>query len=206
MFGWLRGKAELRRTGHQLYERIVAQAREPALYERCGVPDTMEGRLELILLHVVLVLDRLKPDGPMGQRMGQQVMERFVADMDDALRQIGYGDDSVAGRLPRLGAALGERAKDYGSAFTPGPDQPKDALEAALLEHIYRPKDAIASAVAIPLALRLADYVRRARTALAGQASAELLAGQVAFPTVLAAMTAAGMRTGGAITTGRLDQ
>ncbi len=187
MLGWLRGKAELRRTGHQLYERIVAQARMPSLYEQCGVPDTMEGRLEMILLHVVLVLERLKPEGPMGQQLGQQVMEQLVADMDDALRRIGYGDDSIAGRLPRLGAALGERAHDYGAAFVTA--EPRDALEAALLAHIYRPVDAVASSVAIPLALRLADYVRWCRSLLAGAKSADILAGRVAFPPALAAPT-----------------
>ncbi len=187
MLGWLRGKAELRRTGHQLYERIVAQAREPSLYERCGVPDTMEGRLEMILLHVVLVLERLKSEGPTGQRLGQQVMERLVAEMDDALRRVGYGDDGVAGRLPRLGAALSERAQDYGAAFSAEAGQPRDALETALLAHVYRPVDAVASSVAIPLALRLADYVRQARSLLAATRSAELIAGRVAFPPVLAA-------------------
>lgn len=195
MLGWLKGKAERRRTGQQLYERIVAQARTPALYEHCGVPDTMEGRLEMILLHVVMVLERLKSEGPMGQRLGQQVMERLVADMDDALRRIGHGDDSIARRLPRLGAVLGERAQDYGTAFATA--EPRDALETVLLAHIYRPGDAVASSIAIPLALRLADYVRRTRSQLSAAGSADVLAGRVAFPSPLTAPTTAAMKATG---------
>ena len=141
----------------------------------------------MILLHVVMILERLKSEGPIGQPLGQQVMEQLVADMDDALRRIGYGDDGIAGRLPRLGAALGERALDYGAAFVTA--ESRDALETALLAHIYRPIDAVAASVAIPLALRLSEYVRRCRSLLAGTESADLLAGLVAFPPVLAAPT-----------------
>lgn len=185
MLGWLRGKAELRRTGQQLYERIVAQARQPALYDACAVPDTMDGRLEMILLHVVLVLDRLRPEGPRGQRLGQQVMERMVADMDDALRRMGLGDDSVAGRLPRVGAAPSERARDYGAAFEPSEGQPVDALETALIAHVYRPADTEASTLAISRAKRLAGYVRRARSSLAAIPSQQVFAGPPAFPSVM---------------------
>ena len=60
MLGWLKWNSGRRRTGQQLYERIVAQSRNPSLFEACGVPDTMDGRLEMILLHTVLVLERLR--------------------------------------------------------------------------------------------------------------------------------------------------
>lgn len=185
MLGWLKGKTELRRTGHQLYERIVAQARQPGLYEACAVPDSMDGRLEMILLHVVLILDRLKPEGPRGQRLGQQVMERMVADMDDALRRIGLGDDSIAGRLPKLGAALAERARDYGAAFETAADGPGDALENALLAHVYRPSGTVAATLAIPPAMHLAGYVRRARAALAAVPPTVILEGEAAFAPVV---------------------
>jgi cytochrome b pre-mRNA-processing protein 3 len=194
MLDWLKGRAHLKRSGHQLYERIVAQARQPALYESCGVPDTMDGRLELILLHVVLVLDRLKREGNAGQRLGQRLLESLVADLDDALRQLGLGDDSVAGRVPRLAGALRERAQDYGLALDAAPAPTKsgkadvatlpDALETALLEHVYRPADAVASAIAIPHAMSLAAYVRRCRTTLAATEREALLAGEARFPAV----------------------
>lgn len=194
MFGWLGRGTQLKRTGHDLYERIVAQARSPEIYTACGVPDTMDGRLEVILLHVVLTLDRLKREGKPGQRLGQRLMETLVADLDDAFRQIGLGDDSIAARMPKLAGALRERAADYGMAVQPCagammhdmapaiPGLVADALETALMSHIYRPVDAMAATIAIPKVMRLANYVRRCRTTLAAADSRELLEGRIAFP------------------------
>lgn len=209
MFNWLTGNTAVRRTGRQLYERIVAQSREPQLYLGCGVPDTMDGRLEMILLHVVLVLDRLKAEGQRGQGVGQALMETLVADMDDALRQIGLGDDSVAHRMPRFAGAIAERSRDYGAALeaaggaddragqvvpmdTPaaeGPASPGPGLlEAALLEHVYVPRDAAGQAVAVAQARRLGRYVRAARTRLAQLDLATLVgddrAGETMWPPV----------------------
>lgn len=198
MFGWLKGKAQDRRTGQQLYEHIVAQARAPAFYEAHGVPDSMDGRLEMVMLHTVVVLDRLRTEGAAGQRLGQRLMERLVADMDDALRRIGLGDDSVAVRIKRLGGALRERARDYGQSLgAPGSipvaigegsvqasagSVTPSSLESKLLEHVYRPADAVASAEASPRARDLAAYVRRARDRLAATPSSEVLAGHIVFP------------------------
>lgn len=194
MLGWLKGKTELRRTGHQIYARIVAQSRQPEFYQACAVADSMDGRLEMVMLHVVLLLDRLRSEGPVAQKLGQQVIERFVADMDDALRRIGLGDDSVAGRLPRLGAALSERSKDYCAAFDLAAGLPDDALERTLLTHVYRQTDADTDADSVapvpPQAKRLAQYVRLARQTLAAAQTPVVLAGQVQFPDVSASPAA----------------
>lgn len=191
MLDWLKHRTGLKRSAAELYGRIVAQSRQPALYRTYGVPDTMDGRLEMILLHVVLVLDRLKRDGAPGQRLGQRLMESLVADLDDALRRIGIGDDGVAGRMPRLAGALSERARDYGLALGDAPSLPSapaagtttsvpdDALAAALLEHVYRPQ---AEGSHAPPVDRLAAYVREVRRTLSESSSAILLAGRVDFP------------------------
>ena len=63
MLHWLKRKAETRRIGHEIYERIVAQARDPVFFRDMRVPDTMAGRLEMIVLHLALMLDRLKTEG-----------------------------------------------------------------------------------------------------------------------------------------------
>jgi cytochrome b pre-mRNA-processing protein 3 len=175
MLRWLKGRTDRTRGAADLYEGIVAVSRRPALYEGAAVPDTTEGRLEVLLLHVILVLDRLKHEGAGSQRLGQRLLECLVADVDDAMRRSGLGDDSVAGRMPKLAGALAERARDYGQALdaapSPSPGAPVGSapgpLEQALLEHVYRPEDSAASAVFIPAALRLGTYVRRARAKLA---------------------------------------
>jgi len=196
MLGWLMGRSLRRRTGQQLYERIVAQAREPALYERCGVPDTMDGRLEMVLLHTVLVLDRLQAEGPAAQRLGQHLMERLVAGVDDALRRIGLGDDSVAPRIKRLASALAERARDYrtalgqtGPAGTPEDHATDTALAAAFLEHVLAPGSAAPTSEQQAAAGRLAAYTLRVRSSLATLPTQALLSGTLTFPAVAGSET-----------------
>ena len=181
MLGWLTERSRRRRNGQQLYERIVAQARSPSLYESCRVPDTMDGRLEMLLLHTVLTLERLRPEGAEGQRLGQRLMERLIADVDDALRQIGLGDDSVAIRMKRLAGALAERSRDYG--LRPG-EGDTSALALALARHVYGAADGPQLDALAPDTHRLADYVARARMALARLDRRDVLAGHIDFPPV----------------------
>jgi cytochrome b pre-mRNA-processing protein 3 len=186
MLGWLTGRTRHRRTGQQLYERIVAQARDPSLYQSCGVPDTMDGRLEMVLLHTVLLLERLQTEGNHGQRVGQQLMEILVADLDDALRRIGLGDDSVSARIKRLAGALRERAYDYRAAFeVPAGPSGADVLVTALLEHVYRTDCTSPGPDTMTGARRLAGYVRHARPSLAASSSHDVLTGDIAFPPVI---------------------
>ncbi len=95
-----------------LYGTIVAQARAKALYQHFGVPDTVNGRLEMILLHVVLLLRRLN-DEPDGAPLGQAVFDLFCQDMDDNLREMGVGDLAVPQRDARIGEAFYGRQAAY---------------------------------------------------------------------------------------------
>lgn len=167
MLGWLTGDATLGRTTKRLYARIVADARRQELFAGCGIPDTMEGRLEMILLHLIIVLERLKTEGNAAQPLGQRLIETLVADLDDAFRQIGLGDDSVAHRLPRIAGALSERTRDYGGAFAlSGPDA-RRALAIALDDHVFRISGGSTSDQPSAGADRLAGYVLDMRRTLA---------------------------------------
>lgn len=186
MLGWLTDRTRQRQTGQQLYERIVAQARDPSLYGSCGVPDTMDGRLEMVLLHTVLLLERLQSEGNPGQRLGQQLMECLVADLDDALRRIGLGDDSVSARMRRLAGALSERARDYRTAFgAAASTSGSDLLVSAFMEHVYPAGTSAPGPEAMAGACLLAEYVRRARPLLAAAPSHAVLAGDIAFLPVI---------------------
>lgn len=154
MFGWLERKARLRQTGRLLYERIVARARTEVFYRDLGVADTIEGRFEMIVLHMVLMLQRLKREGEAGQRLGQIVMEHLFAEMDDALRQIGIGDMGVPRRVQRAAAAFSERSRDYTAVLQTGP------LAAALLQHVYTLPDGTVRLESPVDAERLAAYAR----------------------------------------------
>lgn len=177
MFRWLQRKAWLRRTGRQLYERIVAQARAEVFYRDLGVADTIEGRFELIVLHMVLVLRRLKREADLGQRLGQIVMEHLIADMDDALRQIGIGDMGVPRRVQRAAAALEERSRDYAAAMQSG------EVTQAVLRHVYGAAEAPTPEVARH-AERLAQYVRESGTGLDGAARDAVLEGPLPFAAI----------------------
>src|SRR3954452_9377438 len=87
-----------RGTIEAIYGMIVAQAREPLFYRSMGVPDTVNGRFDLLLLHMWMVLHRLRQlDG--GAGLCQALFDHFCADMDANLREMGVGDLAVPKRM-----------------------------------------------------------------------------------------------------------
>jgi len=154
-----------------IYERIVAQARRPEFYADFGVPDTLDGRFEMIGLHTFLVLYRLKGE-PAATGLARTVVETMVLDMDRSLREMGAGDLGVGRRVKAMARGLYGRI----AAYEAGVDGPDAMLEAALARNLY-------GTVAPPPAhlAAVAGYVRAQAAALAGQDLAGLLAGEVAF-------------------------
>src|SRR5215470_13620383 len=143
-----------------LYGSIVAQARAKALYQRFGVPDTVNGRLEMVLLHVILLLRRLneEPDSaPGSNQLGQAVFDLFCQDMDDNLREMGVGDLAVPKEMQRIGEAYYGRQAAYIGALASSNPQ-------ALVEVLKR--NALESGEG---ARALAGYVRAAAEALAAR-------------------------------------
>jgi len=157
-----------------LYGAIVAQARLPIFYAAHGVPDSVEGRLEMIMLHTVLLLNRVKGEGEALSALGQAVFDRFCQDMDDNLREMGVGDLAVPKQMRRIGAAFFGRARVYQAALAAAELEP---LVDALRRNIYRDKPAAESS-----ALRLASYVRNAAEHLRGIDNAALVEGRLSYP------------------------
>jgi cytochrome b pre-mRNA-processing protein 3 len=100
------------------------------------------------------------------------VLEAFVADMDDSLRELGTGDVVVGKKVRRAAAGFYERSRNYRAALAEG----DRALEQALVQHGLARPDQPQEGRA------LAAYVRAAKTALEGQSGQELLAGRLTFP------------------------
>jgi cytochrome b pre-mRNA-processing protein 3 len=161
------------RTGtiSALYGAIVAQARLPGFYRDYAVPDTVEGRFELIVLHLALVLDRLA-DEPALRPLGQGVFDRFCQDMDHNLREMGVGDLTVPKQMRRMGGAFYDRAQAYREALAASGDE---ALAGILIRNIY-------NGVAGRQAQRLAAYMREAVGHLKALDQARLAAGNLRFP------------------------
>jgi len=172
MLTWMRRSSATGQRAAKLYGSAVAQARSPAFYEGCGVPDTIEGRFELIVLHLFIVLERLRAEGEEGRQLGQALLEAFVSDMDDSMRELGIGDLSVPRRIKKTAAAVAERVEDYRSAVA---GQDRQALVEALGRHVsLQPAGAV----------RLAGYVRAILQTLASAGGARILAGEIEFPSV----------------------
>jgi cytochrome b pre-mRNA-processing protein 3 len=133
MFGWLAAKSPAKNAAVTLYGEIVSAARTPAFYRDIGVPDTVEGRFEMIALHLVLVVDRLGQQGPTGATMARDLNETCITDLDDNMREIGIGDLAVPRKVKKAAAALFDRHRDVMTALA---DQNSETLEALLQRDI----------------------------------------------------------------------
>ena len=122
-------------AGLALYNACVDQARLPALYHAFSAPDTVEGRFEIYTLHVFLVLNRLKQQGPRATDTAQGLFDTYLSSLDDALREMGVGDLSVGKKMRKLGEAFYGRVKNYDAAFKTLPDE--SGLEGLLQRTVY---------------------------------------------------------------------
>jgi cytochrome b pre-mRNA-processing protein 3 len=173
MILWPFQRSTEERTIAALYGAIVTQARSPAFYVDFGVPDTVQGRFDLIVLHLVLLLRRLGRENDTGQALGQQLFDAFCRDLDGNLREMGIGDLAVPKHMRRFGEAFYGRQAAYLAALdvTDGTD-----FENALARNIFQvmgPDDRSA---------RLARYARTALRDLDLQDRARIIQGEVAFP------------------------
>jgi cytochrome b pre-mRNA-processing protein 3 len=154
------------------YGRVVAQARLPGFFADCGVPDTLDGRFELICLHAFLYLHRLKPEQPHSAPLGQRFFDEMFADFDRSLREMGTGDLSVGREIRRMAEAFYGRVAAYESGLAAG----AAALDAALRRNLFGTAAPTAAQVGA-----VGDYVRCQVVQLDRQQPDELMAGKVAF-------------------------
>jgi cytochrome b pre-mRNA-processing protein 3 len=159
------------RTIAALYGAIVAQARRPVFYAVLGVPDTVEGRFEMVALHLALLCRRLGRDGAAGRPLSQGVFDMFCRDMDDHLREMGVSDLRVPKTMRKLGEAFYGRLDAYDRALAEESDR---ALAVALARNVLDGASAAAP--------RLAAYVRAAARRLDAVPLAQLREGQVSLP------------------------
>lgn len=166
-----------------LYGMIVAQARLPYFYRDYAVADTVNGRFDLIVLHLALLLDRLARE-PALRELGQGVFDRFCQDMEHNLREMGIGDLKVPKEMQRMGEAYYGRAQAYQAALA---DADGQALVDAIARNIYG-----GSLPGPAEAPRLAAYMRVAVGDLAAQGAAFLAEGRLRLPDPAAIPAATG--------------
>jgi cytochrome b pre-mRNA-processing protein 3 len=166
-----------------LYGTIVAQARAAPFYRIYGVPDTVNGRFEMVVLHTVLVLRRLESESLPLRRLGQGLFDRFCRDMDGSLREMGVGDLAVPAKMRKIGEAFYGRKAAYEAALAAPDPEP---LVAALERNVFG-----AQTGADLGTVRLAAYVRAVAARLANQDGRALSRAELAFPAPEAIMDAA---------------
>ena len=161
-----RGAADL------AYRRVVEQARQPIFFTDYGVPDTLDGRFELICLHAFLDLHRLKAEQPPATRLCQSFFDGMFADFDRALREMGTGDLSVGKHVKRMARAFYGRIRAYEEGLA-GDDL---VLGAALARNVF---GTVSESALFGEAM--ARYVRSTVGELRRQSAVELLAGRILF-------------------------
>ena len=159
-------------AAERLYTACVTAARQPALFLCFGVPDTLQGRFEMMAIHLFAVLNRLMHDPGDDPELARLVSECFVADMDAAFRDMGVGDLKVPKRMTTLYRSFGGRMAAYRTAVGEG----DPALAAAIARNVF--PDGAEGGRALDLAL----YLRSAAAAMARAELAQLRRGEAPFP------------------------
>ena len=160
-------------AGRALFRTLSAQARTPAFYTDFGVADTVEGRFELYVMHLVLALHRLKGQGSEAGEVAQASFDTFLKNLDEGLRDMGVGDLSVGKKMRKLGEAVYGRIKSYDRALAEA--EPQAALVILLGRTVYEGR---AGTDAAPLARYALDAVKR----LAAEPLNEVLQGRLDWP------------------------
>jgi cytochrome b pre-mRNA-processing protein 3 len=177
-FPWPFARRQSRPPAHAptieaIYGTIVAQARRPDFYQRFGVPDTVNGRFDMVVLHLWMVLRRLRVLG--ASDIAQAVFDHFCNDMDGNLREMGVGDLAVPKRMLKFGEAFYGRSRAYDAAIA----AKSGKLAAALARNVFLSDDSQEG-------MQLAKYVGDALGALDACEGSTLLSGVWQFPAPVA--------------------
>ena len=169
--GFLRRRDRHERAAFQLYGAAVAAAREPYLYATLGVPDTLDGRFDAIVLHVYLIVRRLDQQPDPAAALAQAVFDAMFLDMDINLREMGVGDLSVGKRNRAMWEAFHGRSAAYAASW-----QDTAALQTAIARNFWRGAEPPAGA-----AQALVRLAKAQAACLAGHGLDAMLRGEVTF-------------------------
>lgn len=173
MFERFRNARRNREIVDALYLRIVDSARREDLYTDCGLADTVMGRFEALSIHVFLFLARCNTEVEL-KPLAQDIVDRFTADVEDSIREIGIGDVTVPKRMRKLVGMFYERVAAYDPALAAGD---VDRLSVALKRH------ALLENADPEAAGRLARDMIAQKSAWDAVPAAEILRGTVAAET-----------------------
>lgn len=170
MFSRLFKTDHRKQIARRLYESLVRAARTPEFYGPEGVEDSVDGRFDMIVLHAVLVMRRLREGDEAGRDLAQLVFDVMFDDMDAALREMATGDLSVGKKIKIMGEAFYGRAKAYETPLNDGdPAALAEAIERNLFEE---------SPLSAAVCEKLASYALESARQLSDQPIDSLLSGE----------------------------
>jgi len=106
--------------GAELFDAVVAKAREEHWYISGGVPDTIDGRFAMLATIAALVMVRIERDGDSGNPIAATLTERFVHAMAAEHREMGLGDPTLGKTVRKLVSLLAQRVELWRSAVDSG--------------------------------------------------------------------------------------
>jgi cytochrome b pre-mRNA-processing protein 3 len=162
-------------TIEAIYGAIVAQARSPGFYADFGVPDTVEGRFDMIVLHLFLLLRRIGGRTDERRRLGQALFDRFCGDLDANLREMGVGDLTVPRKMQEFAEAFYGRSAAYERALAA---QDREAGSLAIARNIFGQNFPTVGA------RRLSQYMFAAAAMIDAATDHALFKGRLTFPII----------------------
>lgn len=172
----------------ELYRRITERARRPVFFTGYGVPDTIDGRFEMLCLHAYALFNGLKGKGAEADALGQAAYDAMFADLDASLREMGVADLGVGKRIKTMTEALNGRIQAYDHGFAAGLPE----LEQAVRRNVYGTTTPSDTQVRW-----MADYLRSIRVVFVQASFEEMCNGRVMQrvpepPALLESMNATG--------------
>lgn len=173
MFRYFRARKQEKHTAYMLYKTLVEQARHASFYTEYGVDDTIEGRFDMILLHLFMVDERLNLAGEQYVGLRRNLHEAMVSDIDRSFRELGVGDMSVGKEMKKVGSAWLGRHTAYAAALEDNAEE--GALSQAIQKNLYA--DEAPGSVET-----MVNYVMKSRQLLALTELETILEGNLVFP------------------------
>ena len=131
-------KKKFETISNDIYQKIVNFSRNKIFYTKYNVPDTIDGRFDMLVLITIIVVYRLSKIKNEGSELSQMIFDVVFKDLDYSLRELGAGDVSVANNMKKLISSYMGRQKIYVKAFK---SKDEKLLALAFKNNIFRNKD-----------------------------------------------------------------
>jgi cytochrome b pre-mRNA-processing protein 3 len=175
MFDFIFKNRKLNDCAHGLFSAVINQSREKVFYEKYLVEDSLDGRFDLMSLHMALVLDKLDKNAqikniPKLKRILQEIM---FDNLDLTLREIGVGDLGVGKKIKVMAEAFYGRMMVYQNLLN---KQDIEGMSNALKRNLYREKDIEKNVIGA-----MASYIFMQHENTHSQAIEKILCGEIVF-------------------------